>query len=363
MQKSIKNIRPEDELLFACTRQEFFEQHKNMVFDICSNKELNWSVVYSTAELHGVAPLVYSNLKKCTDINVKIPQRIMKNFQGSFYRNYFIKKIRMEKLTEALAFLNRKNIDVMLIKGFVLDILVYDYIWATSSGDIDLILKIREEMVDREVSEVWSVIEKLWGFIELDIFSHHDIDNGGVLPINFQGIWDRARKINYRGYDVFIMSPEDMLISMCINSLRKRYFRLKTLCDIAEITKKYKNLNWEDVTSKAKEYHCNNIIYTALIITKMTLGCEFPEDVLYKLKVNPVRAKIISYLGQRMSFSSLSSLYSGINFLSINVNLFLTLTYATYSPYQVWRNMQTVYTRIIKEYNRRQKLKMRKLDI
>lgn len=339
---TMRNMSAEDKLLFTCVRQEFLEKHQKRIFDMCKNYKINWDVVYKTAELHGVAPLVYSNLKKCTIIKLKIPPEIMKRFCCAYLSNIKFKQIVAEKITKVLSFFNAKNIDVLLIKGAALDILVYDHSWATCSGDVDIIMKKRiKELRDIDISEYYSMFKSLKVF-EPGYFEHHDLDMNNAIPINYKRIWDNAAKINFKGQDVFVMSPEDLLISVCINSARKRYFKLKSLCDIAETISKY-DINWCDVESKAKEYRCNIIIYTSLLITKMTLGCKFPKEVLYNLNVGPIRAKLISFLSQRMSFSSLSSLYSGINIFYKDLNPSLALPYATYDIYQVWRHIERIY--------------------
>lgn len=346
-------MRVEDKFLFICVRQEFLEEHKKILFGICSNEDLDWNAVYSTAELHGVAPLVYSNLKKCTDMNSMIPDQIMKKFRQCFFRNILIKDIMAKKITEAVSFFNGKNIDLMLIKGAALDILVYDSPWSVHSCDVDLILrKVKEEVSETEDKKNYSLVKRL-GCVEHGYFEHHDLDMNRVLLINYQKIWDQATKIDYKGQNLFVMSPEDMLISVCINSCRKRFFRLKNLCDIAEIIRTFSDINWDAVTSKAKEYHCNNIVYTALIITKMTLGCEFPEKVLYDLEVSPVRAKIITYLSQKMSFSSLSSLYSGTDIFGKKVNSSLILPYTTYTWCQALQMIRLVFIQALYENNRK----------
>jgi hypothetical protein len=239
----------------------------------------------------------------------------MKQFKLCFDHNVLMKDRMAEKITEVLSFFNKKSIDVMLIKGAAVDVLVYARPWYTMSSDVDLILRPRkEEIADKDKAEIWALIRGRPP-IELDYFEHHDVVMNGTLPVNFQRIWDEATQIKFRGRDVFVMSPEDMLISACINSYRKRFFRLKALCDIAEIINKYSDMKWEELTRKAREYDCNNIVYTALLVTKITLGCEqLPERVFDNLAISPVKATIIRYLSQRMSFSSLSSLYSWLRF-------------------------------------------------
>ena len=333
---TLQKIKPEDKLLFVLARQEFLHTHQKKVLDICSSEDIRWDIVYSTAKLHGVAPLIYSNLRRCIHMNIRIPQNIINQFKLYSFRNVVMEKHRTEKIMEVLSLLNKKSIDVMLIKGIALDVLVYDHPWFTIKNDVDLLLRPkREEVADKDRIEIRNLI-KGRGF-ECDYFRHHDIDLG-FLPINFLQIWNEAVKIKFKGYDVFVMSPEDMLIASCINSCRKRFFRLKNLCDIAEVINKYSDLEWEAVVTKSKEYHCNNIIYTALLVTRMTLGCEFPERVINDLTVNSVKSVIIRYiihnLNQHVSLSSLYPFSLG-NPLERKFNLSLVLPYATYNWRQV----------------------------
>jgi hypothetical protein len=135
------------------------------------------------------------------------------------------------------------------------------------------------------------------------------------------------------------MAPEDMLISVCINSCRKRFFKLKALCDIAEVINKYNDMKWEELICKAKEYQCNNLVFTALYATKMTIGCGVSQHVLDSLMVNPVRSAIIRFLSCNMSFSSLASLHAGYHIYGKKIGTPLLLPYATYSCYQAWKNI------------------------
>jgi hypothetical protein len=229
----------------------------------------------------------------------------------------------------------------MVIKGGALDILVYDQPYHTVLADIDLILSIKPSDIPAEIFRDYMVFFHKSG-IEYDFYQHHDMSMNGALPIDFDTIWNDAFKIRYQEFDIFVMSPEDMLIAVCINSCRKRFFRLKSLCDIAEIINKYTDLNWEMLTQKAKIYHCQNIVYTALLATKMTVGCHLPEGLFDALGVNPIRSKIIRSLSRRMSLSAFSSLSSGRPVLKRRIDWPLILPYATFYGYQMWRRMKFV---------------------
>jgi len=338
-------MRPEDRLLFACARQNFSDTYRQNVLDICRCEEIDWHVVCSTARLHGVAPLIYSNLLQCIPLDLSIPQDILDRFKICRYRNIVRKEQRAERLTQALAYFDRKSIDVMLIKGVALDILVYNQPWYTVPHDVDLVLRPRgEEIPDETKIETMTFLHG--SGIEFDYFAHHDVVINGALPIDFQRIWGDASRTKVGGQDVFLMSPEDMLMSVCINSCRKRFFRLKSLCDVAEVINRYPDIKWEELTTRAKAYDCNSIIYTALLVTKMTVGCKLPPGLFNDLEVNPIRAGVIDRLVRHLSqHSSLDSLYpfSGTQVFGREVNLAVMLPYATYRGYQVGRKLKEIY--------------------
>ncbi len=100
---------------------------------------------------------------------------------------------------------------------------------------------------------------------------------------------------------------------------------------------------WDDFASRAVEYQCNRMVYTALMITRMTVGCQFPEEVLNNSQINPLRSKIIHILSKRMSFCSLFSFYSGRNLFGRVISPSLLLPYASYSWIQIWQNVGVIY--------------------
>ena len=142
-----------------------------------------------------------------------------------------------------------------------------------------------------------------------------------------------------------MMPPEDMLISLCINSCRKRFFRLKTLVDITETIEKYTDLNWPEFNRKAGLYGCRNIVYAAFFVTQMTVGCRLPENVMSNLAVNSARAAVIRFFIRRiLRTMSLSTLYPfiGKTFLGRKINFSLILPYVVYNPYQIVRRFKEI---------------------
>ncbi|MBI2471528.1 MAG: nucleotidyltransferase family protein [Planctomycetes bacterium] len=338
---------PENKLLFLCTRQKFTPEHKNILIALYREKKIKWDVVWTTARLHGVAPLVYRNLLTCFREGLKIPQEVNERFKLCYYSSIAAEKPRSERIKEILALADNMSADVMLIKGVAMDILVYEHPWYMLPGDIDLIVISRKNGVtDKEKEAIVSSIRRPG--IECQYLNHHDVDMGGLLPINFQNMWDNATRIDFMGYGAYVVSPEDMLLTTCINSCRKRFFRLKSLCDIAEIINKYRNLNWEKFVRDAWAYQCNNIVYTALLITRMTLGADMPQEVLEELSYSVLKSKISYCLA--LCFSRNVPLTFFYPYFERDtekkvlrkINISLILPYITYTHYQLRGKVNSV---------------------
>lgn len=318
----------ENELLFLCTKKDFQLEHQEQVINLCSKIIINWNTVYLTALHHKVAPLIYYNLSKCGNLIAKINPENLKNFKYYFLNAHLYKTQQEQDITNTLLYFNQKSVKVMLIKGAALNLTIYkDCPWYVI-GDIDIILNNkREEVTDKEDQEDIKFFESL-KINEWERFEHHDVSMNTALPINFAQIFERAIEINFQGQKVLIMSPEDMLLAACINSCRKRFFRLKSLLDITTIIDYYKAFNWQQFIIISKEYKCSSIVYTSLLVTSLTLGYKISEDVLDNLDINPLKKiitrQLIEYLITNIPlFFLLPS--SGINILGKKINPSLIL--------------------------------------
>lgn len=331
-------IQPEDKLLFLCSRPDFPAASQPVVRQLCRQTQIRWEVVYTTADHHGVAPLIYANLQRCNLPELGLPPEIVSRFKQTFVRNVATKSQIADELTQILAFFNQHSIPVMLIKGAALDLAVYDQSWYTTFKDVDFVLKCRRTELSEEAK---AFLRPLNGF-EYEYFEHHDITMNGVLPVNFQTIWNEASHLSLRGQEVWVMSPEDMLISVCINSCRKRFFRLKALSDISAVLHAYPQLDWAKLTHKAKAYDCAGIVYAALLVAKITVGCQLPDQALACLEMGWLRSQLIHALSHRMSPAAYASLSTGKDLLGRKLDSSLLLSYVTLRWYQIWRRIKFV---------------------
>ncbi len=335
-------MKPQDRLLLAFARQHLTEAHRVQIERLCSEHVIDWAALFRQAEAHRIAPLVGHHLQGLDPDALGIPPPVQRQFKLAQYSSALLQERRRRMLVEALRFFREAGIRAMLIKGGALAEVVYAFPWLTVSEDIDLVLDVRRSEIDEATHRLFE--RRLHGSgIEFDYFEHHDVTLNGVLPVDFQRIWAEARPLALDGETVYVMRPEDLVLSLCINSCRKRYLRVKSLFDIAETLLHYRPaLEWQVLAERAKRYRCNNIVYTALLTVQRTVGGEIAAAMLDALHVPRGRALLIrGLLGTLLRTLSLGSVpprpqIPPRELFGRQVELSLLLVYATYSPWQAW---------------------------
>ena len=286
-------MRAEDRILFAVTRQDLLDEHREAVRELAQGTTVRWDEIADLAEGHGVAPIAGHNLRQI----VEIPAGVAGRLERAFFENALVKAQEAERLARGIDRLREAGFQVMLLKGAALDLLVYREPWVVASRDFDLLLRI--EPGRRLSPDEERVRDSLYrSGVECDVGRHHDLDMNRVLPIRYERIWAAARPVQMRGAEAFVMAPEDLLVSLCINSCRKRFFRLKSLFDIAETSRRLP-LDWSRLADHAREDRCEGIVYGALLAASLTLGAQIPAGILDELGVPRVRARLLRGLVAR----------------------------------------------------------------
>jgi hypothetical protein len=225
-------LRIEDQVLRLCARQDFRPAHQESVEELCRHHPIDWDRLAATAERHGVLPIVGANLRRCDRKALRLPEETAGRLERAVFENAAVRERDAERLAEGLARLRTVDLEAMLLKGTALTLSVYEEPWVVTSLDIDLSLRPGPGW-EKDKGDERKIRKALYTHgVECDLEAHHDVTMNGVLPIDFERIWREARPVKFRGVDAWVMSPEDLLISLCINACRKRYFRLKALFDL-----------------------------------------------------------------------------------------------------------------------------------
>jgi hypothetical protein len=338
---------PEDTILLAATRQDFGPVHRERVEGTALIHPTDWQSIAATAARHGVAPLVGANLARC---GASISPAVAAVFEQALLENAAYKLREAERLCAALRDLTAVGYQILVLKGAALDRLVYREPWSTVSRDLDLVLR---PLPGREPGEEGRAVRRALypSGVECDLDTHHDVTMSGVLRIPFEPVWEDARPLRIGTVEALVMAPEDLLLSLAINACRKRYFRLKSLLDLAESVR-HLPLDWSRLGAKARAWGCEAIAYAALTTAEATLGCALPANALHHLGLSSPRRRaiqlLIATLCHRGSLTR-GTLIGGTargRLRGRSLEASLLLVYASLRPAQIARSLAGAFTHL-----------------
>lgn len=341
----------EDRFLCVCARQSLQPGDVDAAAALARANALDWELICRQAEWHGIAPLVYSHVAHGLR-HLAPPADALERLRRVHRRNILVSRQTMQDVRAVLDFFGSRGIRVMLIKGEAFSQWVYGQPWLTAYSDVDVVVEPERAGFSRaQYAELAEVIRGLnlrtmahKRQIEFDFALHHDFTINGVLSISAERVWRDARPMDYAGRPAWVLSSEDMLLSACVNAHRKRFFRLKALCDVRETALRFADLDWGLFAERARECGAGGIAYAALSLSRDLLGPAAPGDALAALGVSPTRRAAIRVLSRVLARLSLARLnpVTEYSWTERRFSWPLLLTYATLPPTQVARKLGEV---------------------
>jgi hypothetical protein len=287
------------DLLFALTRQLFTSSCQERVAVLSHGSPVDWESVAAIAAAEGVAPIVGVNLAACDPAATNVPATVTERLQHALFENVAMKVARHRQLVEGVTHFDVRGYDVLLLKSAALEASgVYERPWVTCARDMDLVLRRRDGAP--VAPDEWAVraVSHDNG-IECEINGHHDVSIFGLVDLSFDSIWRAARAVRFEeapACPAYVMCPEDLLFTLCLNACRKKYFRLKALFDIAETVTRYPDLDWKSFDARVRASESHGVVFTALCAADETLGLPAPGRECYVQLVGRGRAHLLRSL-------------------------------------------------------------------
>lgn len=276
-------------MLALCARQSFGDGERARLERFAA-AGVRWSRVAAVAHAQGVLPIVAANLRSCGAGALRIPAQLDAALELAILESAADRQRQLHELAADLKRLQEVELDALLLKGAALCTGIYEQPWVTVSVDVDLALRPRLGW-HKDKGEERRVRRRLYrSYVECDLDGHHDVSLNGLLPLDFARIWREARPVRLHGAEAWMMSPEDLLVSLCCNACRKRYLRLKPLFDLAETLARGDALDWRRVGELAREARATGVVHAALLAARMLLDARVGDAELASLGVGRATA-------------------------------------------------------------------------
>jgi len=307
------------EILLLCATANILPGRKERISQILAGT-IDWRYLLDLAKFHDVAPLIAHNLVN-NGLGNLVPQpcleRLKQIYNSTLYRNILLS----DELTRVLAVFRQHGIAAIVLKGTTLAEQLYGNPALRTVVDIDIMVRPGElssassllvEMGYEQLvpPQTWyhsfhkapyRKQRKFPVFIEL----HWDLEDRRLVAIPQQDIWNRAQWLKLPGGNIMVLSPEDTLLFLSNNFSKQGGRKLRSVCDIAELIKKYDRvLNWDYIVKSSKSWNIEVALYYSLRWAHDLLGAPVPISSVRALKPGVWRRCLLGLLMNQEFFIS-----------------------------------------------------------
>jgi hypothetical protein len=284
--------------------------------------EADWRAFLELASLHGLSGVVFRSLDQYALADLLSPAEAEK-LHGAVVRNAARNMLFLREASALLSTLRDRGIDVIGLKGVYLLDNIYEDISVRGMSDLDLL--VRKEDIPGALGICQNSGYELTTYFN---FADENLDIKHVPPlkkpdgpyveihwtilgedepfaIDVDGLWGRAVPAKIAGVDVLSLSPEDLLLHLCMHLGYQHQFNvgLRGLYDIAQVLDHFEGqVNWSEFVVLAQEWGAERVMWVTLTLTGALLGSEIPERVLETLRPADAEPWVIPQ-GQAQLFS------------------------------------------------------------
>lgn len=257
---------------------------------------LRWDHVAELARRGQLGPLLYRRLSQLPS-GTHVPDEARADLQRQYVGNFLRCGEQARFTAEILGRLARAGIPVLAHKGLALALTVYDEPALRIAGDIDL--SVPDDQLSQAEAAVADVRAGLLRanpdrrsqhghHVELDGTEHHDLDparHGGgrwaTGPLDWSGIWERARTVTVAGQPVLVPGPADLVITLIANSLRRGFSPVRLVADLAATVDRLgAALDWRQVEAVLRDTRLDRRSWIALGLARDWFAADIPARLL-----------------------------------------------------------------------------------
>jgi hypothetical protein len=106
----------------------------------------------------------------------------------------------------------------------------------------------------------------------------------GLIPVD--DLWDRAKAVDLGPLTALVLSPEDLLLHLCLHLAHDNRFsgQIRDLCDISEVARDAAGtIDWSVVLAHSREYGVQKYLYYPLCLARASTDAPVPEPVVTAL--------------------------------------------------------------------------------
>jgi hypothetical protein len=105
-----------------------------------------------------------------------------------------------------------------------------------------------------------------------------------AFKLDLESLWERTIRVPFCGRDILAMSPEDLLLVLCIHGSKHGWERLGWVCDVAELMRAKPELSWDEVMRRSEALKISRAVLLGLDLAKSLLDAPLPGVIRAALR-------------------------------------------------------------------------------
>lgn len=334
VQSNHSNFALESQLIIACAQTTIPAPQVERIDNIL-RQQLDWKYIFDVSVRNAVNPVVVWNLLR--NFNQLLPEEIKKTLNREFQEHTRHNMFLTRKLIDIIGFFNSNDIPILSFKGPLLANHAYGNLALRQFGDLDILLppKYLEAGIKLLMTNGYTPTSSLswlyktnWnmsrkkdvGFISDDknvLLELHWKLSGShfAVPFEMSRLWQELETVDLAGIKVNTLSFNDLLIYLCLHGAKHSWERFGWICDINELIRSEKDINWELVNSEAKRLGCENTLALGLCLLNEFFDLEVPTPILQKIENDSTFREIVADIRARLFAPEMISVEMGDRYL------------------------------------------------
>ena len=264
---------------------------------------VDWPALVELAIREGTAPLLHFHLHRLDlldRLHLAARRRLTEVVQSVWAANVVLAR----DWGEATAALRQARVETVTLKGMALANVVYPEPWLRPMADVDLLVRPADraaalatlrELGYRSPGDAADELGASRSFAELvrhgtriDLHWHaaRYLRFEGVVEVDHDGLWRRARPLVTPEGRSLMLSPEDLLLHLVVHlTLGSDFARVLWYADLDAVVRAFAGeLHWERLAEEADRWHIKGLTGWALGVAAASFGTPLPSGLLERLR-------------------------------------------------------------------------------
>ena len=309
--------RPENELLTCVARPALEVKQRERVRLLLRN-DLDWGYLTAMAHRHSVIPLLYYHVNAvCPEA---VPSQVLSQLRHRNDENTRQSLLLTGELLKLMDLLKAQGIQAIPFKGPTLALRAYGDVALRQFGDLDILVhkgdvfKVKELLAGegfKPTPELTRTQEA--AMLRFDCAYNFGNEKNVLFDVHWnfaapyfsfefdvERLWERLEPITISGHQLSGLSPEDLLLALCLHGSTHFWERLGWIGDVAGLIERRREIDWQLVLNNATRQGSRRILSLGLSLASELLEAPVPLEVLRTVQKDPVVRLLAEQVQQRL---------------------------------------------------------------